>query len=305
MNTIDSNGFHRAFRLHPRLWREQNEAVAVGVLMDVAESSGRAQLRLLERASLYLHAASVWAERILTRTVRTEVASLSLGTGIALSVIYLTAFVFVPVLEGTLFAVSKAIMGSVLVAPWVIAGVLSVAGYLRATRFAIGAALAVCFAIMIFRLGLPELGLPSTLTVLFLGLSAALASLSRVRWSLVWKTALVVGVPVAAVAHYSGLIGSPVDSFLWTQLAYMLLFALSGLAICLITLAACSYKSMALAGTLYAAPWAVLMIAGYVRGGTPTTLTIPMAAIWVCVSCLVVGISHFRERRPHRSTFVR
>lgn len=305
MNTIDPKGFHSAFRLHPKTWREQNEAVAVGVLMDVAESSGRAQLRLSERASLYVHAASVWAERILNRSSRLQVASLSLGTGIALSLIYLTAFVLVPVLDGTSFAVSKAIMGSVLVAPWVVAGLLSAVGYLRATRYAIGAALTVCFAIMIFRLGLQELGLPSTLTVLFLGLSAALASLSRVRWSLVWKTALVVGVPVAAVVHYSGLIGSPVDSFLWTQLAYMLLFALSGLAICLITLAACGYKSIAQAGTLNAAPWAVLMIAGYVRDGIPTTLTIPMTVIWVCVSCLVVGISHFRERRPHRSTFVR
>ena len=305
MSTIDPKGFHNAFRLHPRMWREQNEAVAVGVLMDVAESSGRTQLQLPERASLYLHAASVWAERMLNRTGRTVVASLSLGTGIAVSIVYLIAFVLVPVLEGTSLAVSKTIMGSLLVAPWVVAGLLIAAGYLRATRWVIGSVLAVCLAIMVLRLAQPELALPSTLTVLFLSLTAALVFLSRVQWSLVWKTAVVIGIPVAAVAHYSGLIGSHVDSLLWKQLAYMLLFALSGLAICLITLAACGYKSMARAGTLYAAPWAALMIAGYVRDGIPTTLAIPMTAIWLCVSGLNAGVSHFRERRPHRSTFVR
>ena len=127
MTALDPQRFRRAFLLHPRAWREQNEAAAVGVLMDAAESSGEAQLPFSERLSIYSHAVSAWLEYALG-PARNAAASLGLGTGIAVAAVYLAAFVVAPVAVQEFVPASMALVGVALVVPWIAAGLLAMSG---------------------------------------------------------------------------------------------------------------------------------------------------------------------------------
>lgn len=304
MTALDAQRFRRAFLLHPRAWREQNEAAAVGVLMDAAESSGEARLPFAERLSIYFHAGSAWLEYALG-PARNATASLGLGTGIAVAAVYLAAFVVAPVAAQEFVPASMALVGVALVVPWVAAGFLAMSGYGRASRWAVVSAALACLAVGMARLWLPHLPLPSTMTLLFFALSAVVALLGRPRASVTWGALIGVGLFVAAIALASGLFGSFTDWRLWVQSSYFLIFVLSAWFVGLLTAAACGHESVALAGMVYAAPWAILMVAGAGRGGAPAWALFLIVLIWLCASVAVAVTVRVRGSRLRRRTYVR
>lgn len=84
-------------------------------------------------------------------------------------------------------------------------------GHVRATRWATGFALIACLASGAMRLWQPELFLPSTMTLLFFALAAALAMFGRPRWSLtwraliwVWSSIITVGLAVMIILPLAG-----------------------------------------------------------------------------------------------------
>ncbi|WP_105567601.1 hypothetical protein [Microbacterium halophytorum] len=315
MSALEPKEFDRAFRLHPREWRERNGAAAVGVLMDAAEASGRGRLPLSEKLSIHAHAASVWAERVLSRATRSLVASLALGTGIAVSLVYVVSFVLAPAAEdvygGAIAAgfgsnvIAWIVAGTALATPWIIAGVLASTGHPRAARWAASSAFVVCIALAATHLLLPGLPLPSTRTLVFLGLWAALAALGEVRWSRVWPVSLLVGVLLTMHWLMLGLYGYPSDQRIWGDLSPWLFLILSGLFLCLLTAAACGYGSEALSGTIYTMPWAMVMIVGYARDGWSAAPVSLLFIAWLGASAAVVGIVWVHSLRRRRTTFIR
>ncbi|MGO2096625.1 MAG: hypothetical protein ACTH2J_05570, partial [Candidatus Microbacterium stercoravium] len=233
MSPIDVQRFQQAFRLHPRTWRQQHEAAAVGVLLDVAESSGRSQPSFSERLSIYAHAASVWQERIVKRRVRDNLASLAFGTGIAVSVVYFAGFVlgqFVvmsPAIYEQSMPASKLVAGLLLVTPWLAAGALSAFGLSRVARPMAGIGLLVSVVCGAVRLLDQEVVLPSTFTLTFLGLWAVIVMIGRVRPRVLWPTVLILTVLLAAVLVIGDFVGNPVEGHFWVHLAYFSLFVLA------------------------------------------------------------------------------
>lgn len=302
MNARHANAFQSAFRFHPRLWREQNELTAVSVLMDAAEATGRQHLSLSERASIYLHAASVWAEQVLNRAIRERVSSLALGTGMAMSVVYFVSFILMPMLADAFMPMSKVVSATALLLPWVAAGLIRAVGYVRGVRAAMGLALVLCVSVVLLRLWQPELALPSTLTVLFFGLWSVAANLGRARGTLTWVTAGVVAVLGVTVVFAAGLVGRTLDTVLWTHLPYVAFLPLVGLFLGLFTAAACRRSTIAMSGTVYAGPWAIILIAGFLRDGQPMQVVALLMIAWAGVSGIVATTARIRHAGPLKTT---
>ena len=166
-------------------------------------------------------------------------------------------------------------------------------------------AVVACLVVGMARLWLPALPLPSTMTLLFFALSAVVALLGRPRASVTWTALIGVGLFVMAVALGSGLFGSFTDWRLWVQSSYFLIFVLSVGFVGLLTVAACGRESVALAGMVFAAPWAILMVAGAERGGVPAAALFLIVLIWLCASIAVAAIARARGSRRRRRTYVR
>lgn len=302
MSARDANAFQSAFRFHPRLWREQNELAAVSVLMDAAEATGREHLSLSERVSIYAHAVSVRVEQGLSRAIRERVSSLALGTGVAMSVVYFVSFILMPLLDDTFIPTSKVVSATVLLLPWVAAGLMRTVGSMRGVRGAMGISLILCVSIVVLRLWQPELEMPSTLTVLFFGLWSVAASLGRTRGTHTWITAIVVAALGATVVLSAGLVGTTLDTLLWTQIPSVAFLPLAGIFLCLFAAAVCRRSTFAMSGAVYAGPWAIIIIAGFLRDGLPMQFVVLLLIAWAGMSVIVAATARFRPTGPLRTT---
>jgi hypothetical protein len=305
--SIDEHAFRRVFRFHPRAWREQNEAVASGVLMDAAEATGSTRVRLADRLSIYGHAASTWLDRGISRSGRETLASLALGTGIALGVMHFWTFGFQLWLMNTQLegAGSSAhfpisISAQIVNVLWIIAALAFVVRKPSAARWIAALVFLACIGTIIMRLGLKGLSLESIITPTFLGLWAALSLLGRVRLSLVWKTMCVVA-PLFGVAWW--FLSRPMnDEQLWNGIFTGLFFALVALFVVLLTLAAGRRGNAACLGVIYAVPWTFLMFAGWLLNGFVGTETFIMIIGWLTASIAVLGIARLTTRRRMTTT---
>ncbi|QIM18632.1 hypothetical protein G7066_08380 [Leucobacter coleopterorum] len=97
--TSDEQVFRRVFRFHPHAWRDENEAVAASVLMDVAEAAGRTQPSAGDKLSVQGHAMSLWLRRVIRPDLAETVASLALGTGFMIALFHLISFEVLPVIQ--------------------------------------------------------------------------------------------------------------------------------------------------------------------------------------------------------------
>ena len=291
MSARSTEVFRRVFRFHPRTWRDENEMVAIGILLDVAEASGRDRPSFSDRVSIYTHALSLRVDRVLGRSTRRTVASLALGTGIGLSVAYFIAFVLAPLAGDAYIPESKVTAGSFVVLPWLTAGVLAIINRLRGAGWAASFAVVVCVAVTALRLAQQQIELPSTVTLFFLAVWGGLATIAPVRRPLLWKTVGIVATCFLAVVMYAGLFGSSYDTQFWMRLSYGLFVPIAALSLCLVTAALCGRAATALAGIIYLAPWTALMIAFYARYGQPSLVIELMVIAWLAASLLVVWLA--------------
>lgn len=300
--TLDDRVFRRVFRFHPSAWRERNEAVAAGILMDVAEASGSSRVRLADRLSAYRHAASLWADRGINRKTRETVASLALGTGIAMGMLYFWQFGILPWLEGV-EAYGPMILSSTDVAQiglWcvIVAAPVLLLRWHRGTRLLTGAVVFVCLAFSVIRVAWMGMGLESVVASVFLGLWAVLAMLSRVRFSLVWKTTGIVAILVGAPMLYETFVARRLyygDAFLWEKLAPFLLLGFGVVLVAFIALSSVGRGSTARAVVLYAVPWVIPMVAGLSQFQLPDVAVAAIVIAWICAS---IGVRAIITRYP-------
>lgn len=294
MSALDPSAFHAAFRFHPRAWRAENEDVAAGILMDAADADGRSRPTVADRISLAGHAATVWMGRALPQAAADRLASIALGPGIGLGVVLVAVFAIETVRGDGGSAAGPLVSGTALLAPWLGAAFLVFSGRAGSARAAMGVAVITCLAIGVARLGFPSLALPSTRTLLALGMLAALAALGRARSAVVGAAAgltVIAGLLVLLAVGQRALI---TQRGVWTALAAVSPLPLLGVFLCLFTAAALGHRSVAIGGTLAAAPWAALSIVGQFLDGQQAQALMLLVAAWASAAVAVVLTAHGR-----------
>lgn len=302
MSRINERAFARAFRFHPRSWREHNEAVALGVLIEVAEAAGRHSPSTSERLSLAQHAALIWIDRAISRRAREILASLALGTGIALSLAYYCAFTLVPRAAGIGPVTSSAPWsGGILTGLCLAAALALTAQSPRGARRLLAATIVVAATLGALKLWNGELALPSMLNLGLVALWAAVACLGGARPRNTWIAAAIVATLSGIALAYAPLVAGSsryvTDGLFWENMSPWILCALSVWFLWLGTAALTGRSDTAIAGTAYAAPWAVLMLAGYAASGIGAAEHALITAAWLGLSALVLALAHTRSER--------
>jgi hypothetical protein len=199
--------YRAALRWYPGRWRDRNEDVVVGTLLDVADAEGRQaptreELRDLRRSGL-----AARADVILPGAIRDRTAAISLGAGSALALALLTGQVWSawgaqgspaePTPDG--------IVWQILIQPglWLLAALATLAGLTIVARVLLIATLPAS-VIVVTATDVSFLLRPSMFTLVMLGLLALMSCVGRAprRWQLV-----ATGVAVVLIASWLAFLG--------------------------------------------------------------------------------------------------
>ncbi|SJN08472.1 hypothetical protein FM113_02815 [Leucobacter sp. 7(1)] len=256
----------RAFRFHPRAWRDAHEAVAIGVLGDAAEAAGWSCVPRAERWAIARHAAVLWLSGMLSPVSRALLASLAFGSGAAAGAVYLLAFVLRPRGDEVLLSPQGSIAaGAVLVGVWLSAAALFGFGVRRGARGLVALALGFALALLVTRYVATDALLPSAVTLVLFALLAGLALLGRLRARWVWGSA------VATLASFGGLVCAPVlfggrvaalDSMMWAQASRWILLGVGLALFAALALTWGGRSSQARAVAVAVTPWMVAAVLG-------------------------------------------
>jgi hypothetical protein len=307
--------FRSSARWYPKRWRESNEDALVGALLDVAEGTGRTRITLAERADLASNGFAMRMNLVIPDGVRSGIASIALGTGTALSLVFFLLVGWAP-----WTTIASRTMGFTHFGPfmnpgvlvyglWLLAAILAFANQYRQTRMVLALAFLVGLALPLVN-GTFGWNGPRSTTLAFLGVLAlmAMSGTPRNRPHLAIALSLWTGLFVLAFAVPGGLTRVyRGDEFFWTIPAGTVMILLGVVTVVLIAL------GLRLAGFVRACavilisliPWALVFAA---REHINTTNQasgelITIAGAVIVVASATFAIRHWANgRRKHASS---
>ncbi|RKQ94655.1 hypothetical protein U746_0405 [Mycolicibacterium mucogenicum 261Sha1.1M5] len=311
MTMFNANRFRRVFRFHPRAWRELHLEAATGTLIDAAEAAGRPYPSARDRASVYGHAASVWAARVVRPETRDVVASLALGTGIGLSAVFLSS----ALLGGWLGSsrnntfgaldmpstITPLLPSALLLSAWLAAGVVFAGFGARAARWPLGVALFGGAALLVAKLVLPMSQFAAGTTVVMLGAFGLTALSGTLRSRVVWLAAVVTAALGAVRACWPVLMDEGnlhTESHLWRVSGPWILAGVVGLCVALAISAAAGNRALSSGGILYSTLWLAAALAAYSRDGHNALTIGTIAVLWAAGAAGIWVLA----RRPNPQT---
>jgi hypothetical protein len=205
--------YRAALRWYPRSWRNQNEDVVVGTLLDVADAEGRVTPARDELRDLRQSGLSARADVILLGAIRDRVAAISLGAGTAFALAMLTGQAWSPwgAQGSPAEPIPDGIVWQILIHPglWVLAALAALAGWTILARVFLVATLPASL-IAVTSADVSYLLRPSFFMLVMMGVLALLACVGRPPrpWQLI-----VTGITAAAIASWITFIGPFAGSY--------------------------------------------------------------------------------------------